>query len=305
MRVPKALKAGDTVAMIGVSGCLREADVPAEVKRRAEALEALGYRVKIDPSCYRRYGYLSGTDEERAAALQRAFADDAVDGVWCQRGGWGCMRMLKYLNWDVMERNPKAFVGYSDITTLHIAMGQRCGLCTFHGPMPGALPTQAWARHSLMAALSGHPEREMRNPPESPMEMLCPGVAEGVLTGGNLSLVAASLGTADEIDVRGKILFLEDVGEEVYALDRYMQELAQAGKLDECAGVLLGQFTNCKAEEGETGFTLKEMLADVFRERHVPVLSGLMAGHVRETHTLPMGRAYRMDAERGMVELLG
>ncbi len=303
MVFPKPLCPGDTVRLIGVASHIYGEDIPKEVRERAEMLERLGFRVKVDESCYKHYGYLCGTDEERAEALMRAFDDDGADGVWCIRGGYGCLRILPLIRWDVISANPKAFIGYSDITTLHIAINQRCGLGTFHGPMPGNIPETAWARQSLMQALAGTPEKRL-NPTETPaLDVLCAGVGEGEITGGNLSLVTASLGTPDEIDTRGKLLFLEDVGEKVYALDRYLYELKLAGKFRDCAGVILGQFTHCPAEEDGRGFTLQDVLRDVFGDEHVPVMVGLEAGHIDESLTIPLGRRYRMNTEKKTIAL--
>lgn len=299
MVYPKPLHPGDTVRLIGVASRIEGEDLPAEVRKRAEMLEALGFRVKVDASCYRKYGYLCGTDEERAQALMGAFDDDGADGVWCIRGGYGCLRLLPLVDWQVIRANPKAFVGYSDITTLHMAINQRCQLATFHGPMPGNLPEAPWAKRSLLAALAGDAEETLSPADLPPLEVLHPGVGTGEMTGGNLSLVTASLGTPDEIDTAGKLLFLEDVGEKVYALDRYLYELKQAGKFAACSGVILGQFTRCPAEKG--GFTLREVLADVFADVHKPIVSGLWAGHVDNSLTVPMGRKYCIDTFRGNV----
>lgn len=301
MVFPKPLHPGDTVRLIGVASRIEGDDLQEEVRKRADMLEALGFRVKVDASCFRKYGYLCGTDEERAKALMDAFDDDGADGVWCIRGGYGCLRLLPLMDWQVIRRNPKAFVGYSDITTLHMAIQQRCQLATFHGPMPGNLPTAPWAKKSLMDALAGKAEEALNPPDLAPLEVLHPGVGSGEMTGGNLSLVTASLGTPDEIDTKNKLLFLEDVGEQVYALDRYLHELKQAGKFEDCAGVILGQFTRCSAETD--GFTLQEVLRDVFADVQKPIMWGLHAGHVDDSLTVPMGRKYCLDTFRRNVYL--
>ena len=158
LTIPKPLRPGDTVMMIGVSGAVRAEDVPAEVAAAARKLESLGFRVRTDESCFRRHGYLCGTDEQRADALNRAFADDSVDGVWCIRGGYGCIRMLDLVDWEMIRRHPKAFIGFSDITTLHIALQERCGLCTFHGPMGLSALADEGTRSSLLRAVGGAPD---------------------------------------------------------------------------------------------------------------------------------------------------
>lgn len=304
MLIPKPLRPGDTVAVIGVSGCIHDDDAFHLVKDCVGKLTALGFRVKVDPTCWSRHGYLSGTDEARAAALNRAFADDSVDGVWCVKGGWGCLRLMKLIDWDVIRSHPKAFVGYSDVTTLHSAMHELCGLCTFHGPMPKTDRFDGASLDSLLHAVTGQPDRELVNPDGSPLRYVHPGVAQGALVGGNLSLVAASIGTPYDLSTDGKLLFLEDVGEATYAIDRYLQHLYHAGKFDRCAGVILGGFTDCAMDDPDAAFTLEEIFADLFGKLGIPVLAGLQAGHLTEKITLPLGRHYRMDADALRITLI-
>lgn len=304
MRIPKPLLPGDTVAVIGISGCIHDDDAFHLVKESVQKLTALGYKVKVDPTCWARHGYLSGTDEARAAALNRAFADDSVDGVWCVKGGWGCLRLMELIDWDVIRAHPKAFIGYSDITTIHSAMHQLCDLCTFHGPMPKTDRFDGASLDSLLHAITGQPDRELINPDGTALRCLRLGVAEGQLVGGNLSLVVASVGTPYDLDVRGKLLFLEDVGEHTYNIDRYLQQLYHAGKLHDCTGVILGGFTDCTMEDLEASFSLEEVFADVFGKLDIPVICGLQAGHLKEKLTLPLGRRYRMDADAGRITLI-
>lgn len=306
LTIPKPLRPGDTVALIGVSGCLHVEDVPARVAGCVKKLENLGFRVKLDDTCLKQFGYLSGTDEERAEALMRAFADDDVDGVWCIKGGYGCIRMLEYVDWDVIRAHPKAFIGFSDITTLHLAIQEKCGLCTFHGPMPNgdAFPGEAPYARSLMQAIGGQPERELCNPGGAALTCLRPGVAEGVLCGGNMSLMAAACGTSGDFDTAGKILFMEEVGEHTYAIDRMLWQMYTAGKLDQCAGIVFGAFTNCTNEYPESGFELDAVIGQMVEKLHVPVLWGLEAGHIGNSLTLPLGRRVRMDAANGTITLL-
>lgn len=303
MRIPKPLLPGDTVALIGVSGCVHREDPVRYVADAAACLEGLGFRVKVDESCGRRYGFLSGTDRERADALERAFLDDAVNGVWCIKGGYGCARMVELVDWDAVSAHPKAFIGYSDITVLHIALHQRCGLATFHGPMPGSGITEA-SRHSLMKAVGGSPETELINPDGTAMKALRPGVAEGVLVGGNLSLLAASCGTPNRLDTRGKLLFIEEIGEYSYRVDSFLWQLEHSGMLRGCAGILLGGFTGCEEEYDHSQcFTTGEVLQQMADRAQVPVLAGLQCGHMDDKLTLAFGRKYRLDANAGRVTL--
>lgn len=304
MIIPKPLKPGDTIALIGVSGCIRSQERNAEVEASAAKLTALGFKVKVDPTCCSQYGYLSGTDAERAGAFNRAFADDEIDGIWCIRGGYGCIRLMDLIDWSMIAQHPKAFIGYSDITTLHSALHQRCGFCTFHGPMPKTDSFEEPSLSSLMHALTGEPDKALVNPDGTRLQTLVSGVAEGELVGGNLTLVAASVGTPFDLDVTGKLLFLEDVGENTYSIDRMLHQLYLAGKLTRCAGVILGGFTDCTMEFPGYSLSLDEVLHDVFSKVRVPVVKGLQAGHLDHKLTLPLGRRYRLDADKGTITLV-
>lgn len=302
MQIPKPLHPGDTIAVIGVSGCVHDDNREALVRESMRKLEALGFRVRLDDTAFAQWGYLSGTDEERAGAMNRAFADDTVDGVWCVKGGYGCIRLLDLIDWDMIAAHPKAFIGYSDITTLHTVLHERCHLCTFHGPMPKTDLFDGPSLDSLLHAVSGQPDRAVVNPDGAPMTCLRPGVAEGQLVGGNLCLLASSTGTPYDLDVRGKLLFLEDVGEHVYAIDRYLQQLYHAGKLTDCAGIVLGRFADITGEYADS-FTLEEVLSQLTRKLPVPVMGNLQCGHLKEKVTLCLGRRYRMDASAGTLTL--
>ena len=302
---PKPLRPGDTVAMVGISGCIHNDHPQEEVDRAAELLRSLGFTVRVDPTCAKQFGFLSGTDEERAAALNRAFADEEIDGVWCVKGGYGVARMLPGVDWDLVLAHPKALIGFSDITALHMALNSR-GLATFHGPMPRGHGITEASRPSLMAALAGEPLREVVNPNGTPLNPLRPGVAEAELVGGNLSLLAAGCGTPYDLDVDGKLLFIEEIGEQTYRVDEFLWQLEHAGKFRRCAGILLGGFTNCTEEYDHSHcFSLEEILDQLARRVRVPVLSGLQAGHVDDPVTLCLGRRYRLDADRGRLTCLG
>ena len=304
MLFPKPLVPGDTVALIGVSGCVHAEDVDSYVANAAACLESLGFRVKVDATCSKRFGFLSGTDEERAAAFERAFLDDGIDGVWCIKGGYGCARMVDLVDWTAVAAHPKAFIGYSDITVLHLALHNRCRLATFHGPMPGSGITEP-CRASLLHALSGEPDRELINPDGSPLRCLRGGTAEGILIGGNLSLLAASCGTSQQPDTRGRIVFFEEIGEDSYRVDEFIWQLEQSGVLRDCAGVLLGGFTRCNEEYDHSQcFTVDEILEQMAQRLRVPVIAGLQCGHMDDKLTLPFGRRYRMDADKGSVVLI-
>lgn len=302
----KRLMPGDTLGLIAPAGAVRDEDA---VDRAVQAAEDMGYRVKLGASARQRYGYLSGTDEIRAQDVNAMFADDGVDAVVCLRGGYGCMRILDRLDHDLIAAHPKIFMGYSDVTALHIALNQRCGLLTFHGPMAasdwanGAM--DAFTRENMLRVLTSvHPVGELPNPPDDPRRTVNPGRAQGRLTGGNLTLLAASLGTPWEIDTRGKLLFIEEVGESTYRVDRLLTQLRLAGKFADCAGIVFGDFANCQAESPGDGFPLEEVIRDVVVPCGKPVFTGLRCGHCTPKLTLPLGAECAMDAEKCTLTVL-
>lgn len=292
---PRALRPGATIGLVGPSSAIQ---VERGLERAVEAITGQGYRVKLSESCGQRWGYLSGEDGARARSVNALFADDGVDAILCLRGGYGAPRILDGIDYEAVRRHPKVFVGYSDVTALHGALHQRSGLVSFHGPMAMGMIEEKYAQFShdsLMRAVSCvQPLGELKNPEGDPPVTVTPGVAEGLLVGGNLSLVAGGLGTPYELDVRGKILFLEDVGEKVYRLDSMLTHLRLAGKFDECAGIVLGDFADCPEEEG--GFTLEQVVRQVIVPSGKPIMANLRCGHCTPTLTLPLGVPCRLDA---------
>ena len=298
----KRLKPGDTIGLVAPSGAVR---TPGALERSVAELERMGYRVKLGKSCGQVYGYLSGADEVRARDINDMFLDDAVDAIVCVRGGYGATRILDRLDYAAIAAHPKIFMGFSDITALHVMLNEHVGLCTFHGPMAKSSPLQPGATlDSLMHAIGGTPDAALRNLNGAPLHCLREGVAEGQLVGGNLTLVTSLVGTPYGVKPEGKLLFLEDVGERTYVIDRYLHQLYNAGILSRCAGIILGGFTDCEVEDPAAGLTLDEVFRDVFAKVHVPVISGLQAGHMRDMVTLPLGRRFRMDAAKGEITLI-
>lgn len=297
MQKPKALKPGQVVGLVGPSGAIRTED---GLERSVKLLEELGYRVKVGASAGARYGYLSGTDELRARDLNDMFLDDEVDAIICTRGGYGTPRILDRLDYDAARRHPKLLLGYSDITALLIAYGKYSDLVTFHGPMPSSCMINGFDEYSrarfLEAVSSTEPLGELRNCACQKRTCLNSGVVRGQLVGGNLSLVTQTLGTPYEIDCRDRILLLEDIGEKTYRLDGMLNHLRLAGKLDECAGIVFGDFTNCPMEYEGFSFTLDEIIRDLVLPCGKPVMSGLCAGHGPHKLTLPLGIEYELNA---------
>ena len=306
MQKAKKLKFGDTIGLIAPSGAVR---TEGAIQRAVAETERMGFRVKLGESAGKKYGYLSGEDHVRAQDINAMFADPEVDAMICLRGGYGAMRILDRLDYDLIRRNPKIFVGFSDITALHIALLNRCDLVTFHGPMAAAnwagKPLDDFSLASMYQTLMhAVPAGALDNPPEYPRQTVNPGIAEGVLVGGNLMLIASSLGTPWEINTKDRIIFIEEVGERTYCIDRMLTQLRLAGKFDECAGVVFGDFADCPVEYPEFGLTLEEIIRDVVAPCGKPVMTGLRCGHCSPKLTLPLGVNYRLDAERCLLTVL-
>lgn len=304
---PAALRKGATIGIIApCSGLPDPEQLPLAVRR----LEGMGYRIKVGGTCYAKEAYLAGPDALRADDVNTMFRDDTVDAILCARGGYGATRILSMLDYDAIRANPKVFSGYSDVTAFHAAIMAKTGLCTFHGLMAasdfGQETVDAFSAQAFFRAV-GDPMTLglLQNPPGYPLlRAVVPGRAEGPLIGGNLSLMAALLGTPYLPDVDGCILFLEDVDEAPYALDRYLTHLKSAGVLDRVAGIVLGDFKRCGPEGEEGARGLWEMFGRTLADLPIPVLSGLRVGHCTPKLTLPLGARCLLDADEGTLTML-
>ena len=302
MRMPKLLRPGDTVAVLATSSPCNSQRLAAGVK----AIEDMGLRPWVMESCHMRHGYLAGPDNLRIRDLHTAFASPKVRGIFVARGGYGAARLLGGLDYDLIRANPKVFVGYSDVTALHVAFNQICGFVTFHGPMPASdfynwHPFTAEAFKNMVFAMPNETEgphnRFITNPPGRPLTTIVPGQATGPLVGGNLCLLAASIGTPYEPDTRGRILFLEETSEEPYRIDRMLLQLKQAGKLRQAAGIILGDFSP------ETLETLHISINELIATEKKPTLAGLACGHTSPNLTLPLGRDVLLDATAKIITI--
>lgn len=300
MTIPPPLKPGGTVFLTAPSSPLSDSQPAADI---AAAVERLGFRAAVGASCIApatARGYAAAPPAVRAAELNRAFADPGVDAVWCVRGGSTAWQLPPLLDAGCIAAHPKPFIGFSDVTTLHLFLQRRCGLVSFHGPTANRILSWGgddFSWRSLRAALSMGPCLPLENPPGEPVRVLRPGRARGRLTGGNLSLVVQTLGTPEQIDARGKILFLEDVGEAVYAIERMLHQLCRAGVLGAAAGLLFGDFTGCRnAYRAEYG--PEALLADFFRDWPGPVVCNVRSAHCTPMATLPLGAVCRVEGEK-------
>ena len=288
--VVPALRSEGTIALIAPAG-------PAEldVEKAGQWMRARGYGLRIFPSVYERDGYLAGSDDTRLNDLHAAFAAPDIDAIFCLRGGYGTPRLLDRLDFDLLRANPKPFVGYSDLTAVHLAISRYAGFVTFHGPMFNIdllggkqQPTES-ALFSMLRGQVGAGS-VLAHPVAYPLTTISPGIACGRLLGGNLSMIAAVMGTPFEIDAEGIILLIEDVNEPIYRIDRLLTHLRLAGKLAQVAGVLVGDVA------GVDKAALERLLKQTFEPLCIPVLAGWRSGHCDPNLTLPMGALVRLDA---------
>lgn len=302
MQKPRKLEPGSRIAVVAPSFSA-EPSVPFKAE---QALLDMGLLPVLFPSCFASWGYFSGTDALRASDINRAFSDPSIDGIFCLRGGYGASRLLPLLDYTSIRRHPKVFLGYSDITALHLVFQDRCRLVTFHGPMAGSLASAAPDSISslLRNICCDHPIGQVQNPGNTPLYTLtsrspASTSTEGLLTGGNLTTLCSLVGTPYEPDIRGKILFLEDVGEAPYRIDRMLTTLLLSGKLCNCAGIILGTFTDCPADSRPLyrRFSLEEIFRNRLLPARVPVLCGLRAGHTDPQLTLPFGTRVRLNTD--------
>jgi len=298
MNKPKALKIGDTIGLVAPSSSLRQAD---KLEKSIKVLEQQGFKVVIGESCGKKYGYLSGSDEIRARDINTMFQDSDIDAVFCLKGGYGTPRILDMLDYDMIKENPKIFIGYSDITAIHIVLNQKCDLITFHGPMAASDMLEdfnEFSKKSYIGAITSiKPLGQMNNPVGVEIKSMVPGKVSGKIIGGNLSLIAATIGTPFEIDTKGKILFLEDVDEFTYSVDRMLTQLRLSGKLNDCEGIILGDFTNCLPQYENFDHTLMEVFHDIIVQTKKPTIYNFMAGHCTSKITIPLGVESLLDAD--------
>lgn len=307
--LPVPLERGDTVALVSPSSAVGDS---FELQLAREVMEALGFQVKTGAHYAERRGHLAGSDQDRAGDINAAFADRAVKAVVCTRGGSGGARLLPLLDYELIRANPKVLLGYSDVTALHCGIHARTGLVTFHGP----IGTGSWNSFNVDQFRRLFLQRELmeyRNKVEKGDELvprrnrtvtIQGGKARGELVGGNLTVLTALAGSPYLPDFSGKILFLEDVSEAPYRIDRMFSTLKLMGALDRIAGLIFGECTDCDPGEGYGSLTLEQILDDYVRPLGIPAYRGAMIGHLREQFIVPVGGSVEMDADAGTFRLL-
>ncbi|MFZ6644101.1 S66 peptidase family protein [Undibacterium sp. TJN25] len=309
---PRRLKAGDTIGLVSPAAATYERE-PVDIA--IETLQALGFKVKPSPYLRSRYGHFGGTDAQRADAINSMFADDSVDGILAMTGGSGCNRIVDKLDYALIRKHPKFFGGYSDLTSLVNAIQVQTGLVTFHSPM-GASEWNEFSTAHFRSVVMDAEAALLRNPDgvkergdnlvqtQDRIRTLRGGRARGTLVGGNLAVLTSLAGSAYWPDFRGAILFIEEVNEYIYRVDRMLSQLRLAGALQQVRGVVLGKFTKCTPGEGYGTLTLDEVFDDYFLPLNIPVFSGAMIGHIKRKFTVPVGGEVEIDADAGSIQLL-
>lgn len=301
---PKKLNPGDTIGIIAPASPAASEDI----EQALQVLYGLGYRAKLGHSVYQSRGYLAGSDEIRARDINQMFADREIKAIFCLRGGYGSQRILSKIDYNVIRKNPKIFMGYSDITALLNTIYQKCGFNTFHGPMLTSdmsrsldAFTESWFTKVLCNAEA---IGEVSNPESFALQVLAGGKARGRLAGGNLSLIASLMGTKYEIDTKDRILFLEDVGEEPYRIDRMLNQLLLGGKLQAASAIVLCDFKNCQPKEEHKSLQLIEVFEDMLAGLGKPVIFGYKIGHCNPQITIPLGVKAVVDGDGKSLTLL-
>lgn len=308
VRAPR-LRPGDTVGLVNPAGVTYES---VDIQIARETLAALGLKAKLGTHALDRYGYLAGKDVDRAADVNAMFGDPEIRAVMAIRGGWGCSRILPFLEYELIRKNPKVLVGYSDITSLLLAITTRSGLITFHGPVA----TSTWNSFSVdyfRRILFGAEAVTMQNPGRSDdslaqtkdrVQTVTGGKARGRLLGGNLSVLTGMVGSDYLPDWKDAILFVEDDGEDIYRVDRMITQLKLAGVLGSLRGFIFGKCTKCGSGDSFGSLTLEEVLSDHVKPLGIPSWYGAMIGHIENKFTVPVGAEAEIDADRGTIRLL-
>jgi muramoyltetrapeptide carboxypeptidase len=308
---PKALKQGDTVGLITPS---TEVIDPDRLALAAKTLKFFGLNARLGNNVGKRSTNYTTSVNARLDDLHAMFSDKAIDAVFAVRGGYGSGHLLDKIDYSIIRKNPKIFLGYSDITAMHLAIFKLAGVVTFHGPVAISAYTNYTQASFRKALFEARPIGKLTNPSESNqlrpdhnLRTIRGGRASGQLIGGNLSLIAATMGTEFEIDSRGKILFLEDVGEQPYSVDRMLTQLRLAGKLDSAAAIIFGECADCGPREYKPSFaspySLGEVVDNILGGLKIPVLYGLTIGHTEDQLTLPLGVKAILDADKGILEI--
>ncbi len=305
--LPPRLKKNDVIGLVTPSSSIKSEQLDETIIK----LEGLGYRVYYNNSVLDEYGYYAGKDSDRAEEIMHMFSNNEVDAILCVRGGYGAIRILDLIDYDIISSNPKLFMGYSDITALHAAIYKRTGLVSFHSPM-GVSDFNSFAITSFNNVVvepkdhySYGYQREEKTDDNTEFDRytINKGIAEGELAGGNISVLDSIIGTDYEPDFKGKIVYLEEIEEKTYKVDKMLFHLLSSTNLKQAAGIVLGVFKDCNIND-EPRISLKQALNDLFTPLNIPVSYGLSFGHIDYKITIPFGIRGKMNANNNSLELL-
>ncbi len=301
---PRCVQKGDTIGIICPASQINQNN-PRIVKME-EALTKLGLKFKYGKSFYATYGYLAGTDELRASDVNAMFADREVNAILCMKGGYGCSRMVDQLDFELIASNPKILIGFSDVTVLLNAIYQKTNIPMVHGAVGIYLGNPLFDDFSLQdfsqMLFANQQGRVLKNPLDD-AKTIVSGSAMGTLVGGNLSLIATLNGTPYDVSFKDKIVFIEDVDEAPYRIDRYFSQLRLANKLSEAAGFVLGYFTGCEPKD-DTSWGISHLIQQYFATLGVPVVSGFASGHSYPFINLPIGLQVKLDADAKTITIM-
>ena len=306
---PKRLKNGDTVGIVSPAAPVYGKE---KIEIMQESMEALGFNVEISNHVTAQWGYFAGEDKLRADEVNKMFADPNIDGIVCARGGWGCSRILPYLDYEMIAQNPKVIIGYSDVTSLLLALYAKTGLVTFHGPV-GTSEWKDFSVNYFKSILMEGGKVEMTNPQkvedtltqiDDRVTTIRKGTAQGPLLGGNLTVLTTIIGSDFLPEWDDAILFLEDVNEGIYRVDRMLTQMKLAGILDQLNGFVFGKCTECGPGSGYGSFTMDQVFDHHIEPLNIPAWSGAMIGHISEKFTVPIGIQARIDAAKGTIKML-
>ncbi len=305
--LPPALKKGDLIGLVTPGSPITKEQLEGAI----EKIEGMGFRTYHQESVLSEYGYLAGKDPERADELMHMFTNQEVKGIWCVRGGYGSIRILSRLDYEKIQLNPKVFIGYSDITALLTSIYEQTGLVTYHGPV-GVSEFNKFSVKSMENVLMDpgpdyrYPykrDRGTRKNPEFDRYTIHGGEAEGLLIGGNISVLDSIIGSSFEPDFENKIVYLEEIGEKTYRVDKMLFHLLEASNLKLAAGIAMGVMGGCNLND-EPRLTLKEAIWDLLAPLEMPISYGLSFGHIDQIITLPNGIQARLNADRNSLKLL-
>ncbi len=302
---PKKLNKGDLIGIINPASPVSDFN---RINKSVEYFEKLGYKVKLGKNIEKQKGYLAGSEEERLYDLHNMFEDNEVKAVFCARGGYGSGKIISGINYKIIRQNPKIFVGYSDITALHLAFYSQTGLVTFAGPMPAVdfydSVSPFTEEHFWNIITADKPIGKIDNPKSEDFIFLSQGRSEGKLAGGNLSVIVSLIGSKFFPDLNDSVLLLEDLNEPPYKIDRMLNQLKLAGVFNQVKGILLGNFKDCIEDDpNKPTLSLHEVFGSYFRELKKPVIYNLKHGHIKDNLTIPFGLTVKIYSAKGLIEI--